>query len=57
MIKDFMNENEITTKAEYDEYRKKLNKQNTLPSTSTVLNKFGKWKDISEKIKNDQDWE
>lgn len=57
MIKDFMNENEITTKAEYDEYRKKLNKQNTLPSTSTVLNKFGKWKDISEKIKNNQDWE
>ena len=57
MIKDFMNENEITTKAEYDEYRKKLNKQEELPSTSTVLNKLGKWKGISEKIKNNQDWE
>ena len=57
MVKGFMNENEIATKAEYDEYRKKLNKQNTLPSTSTVLNKLGKWKDISKKIKNNQDWE
>ena len=57
MIKDFMNENEITTKSEYDEYRKKLNKQEELPSTSTVLNKLGKWRAISKKIKNNQDWE